>query len=188
MDNIRDSFINIASQTNKGFDVAALWRTTLPWGELAIETQHTFQEEDVLAFFESTPDDLNGRLGDPEWVGHLNLTFDRGPWSYFWGVQFIGESSSRDHYNETTGTNTGTYRGVEYDVILETDMVHYHTVSATRDFEDKGLTMLFGISNIFDEEPPRLSTIGDVSGEVQTAGNSAFYSQYDWIGRNFTST
>ena len=64
-------------------------------------------------------------------------------------------------------------------------MVHYHTVSATRDFEDKGLTMLFGISNIFDEEPPRLSTIGDVSGEVQTAGNSAFYSQYDWIGRNF---
>ena len=165
--------------------MAALWRTTLPWGELAIETQHTFQEEDVLAFFESTPDDLNGRLGDPEWVGHLNLTFDRGPWSYFWGVQFIGESSSRDHYNETTGTNTGTYRGVEYDVILETDMVHYHTVSATRDFEDKGLTMLFGVSNIFDEEPPRLSTIGDVSGEVQTAGNSAFYSQYDWIGRNF---
>ena len=185
VDNIRDSFINIASQTNKGFDVAALWRTTLPWGELAIETQHTFQEEDVLAFFESTPDDLNGRLGDPEWVGHLNLTFDRGPWSYFWGVQFIGESSSRDHYNETTGTNTGTYRGVEYDVILETDMVQYHTVSATRDFEDKGLTMLFGVSNIFDEEPPRLSTIGDVSGEVQTAGNSAFYSQYDWIGRNF---
>ena len=45
--------------------------------------------------------------------------------------------------------------------------------------------MLFGVSNIFDEEPPRLSTIGDTSGEIETVGNSAFYSQYDWIGRNF---
>ncbi len=185
VDNIRDSFINIASQKNTGFDVAALWRTTLPWGQLAIETQHTFQEEDELAFFASTPDDLNGRLGDPKWVGRLNLTFDRGPWSYFWGVQFIGESSSRDHYNETTGTDTGTYRGVEYDVILETDMVHYHTASVTRAFEDMGLTVLLGVSNVFDEEPPELSNIGDVAGEVTTVGNSAFYSQYDWIGRNY---
>jgi iron complex outermembrane receptor protein len=183
--NIRDSFINIARQTNKGWDVAAQYRTTLPWGNLTIETQHTFQEEDVLAFFEATPDDLNGRLGDPDWSGHLNLTFDRGPWSFFWGVQFIGSSSSREHYNETTGTNTGTYRGVEYDVILETDMVDYHTVSAKYDFEDWGLTTLVGVANVFDTEPPKLSTIGDVSGEVQTAGNSAFYSQYDWTGRTY---
>jgi iron complex outermembrane receptor protein len=185
VDNIRDSFINIASQKNRGFDVAALWRTTLPWGELAVETQHTFQEEDVLAFFASTPEDLNGLLGDPKWVGRLNLTFERGPWSYFWGVQFIGDSSSRDRYNEITGTNTGTYRGVEYDVILETDMVHYHTASVTREFEDIGLTLLLGVSNVFDEEPPILSNIGDVAGEVTTVGNSAFYSQYDWIGRNY---
>ena len=169
IDNVRDSFINIASQTNRGFDVAALWRTTLPWGELAIETQHTFQEEDVLAFFESTPDDLNGRLGDPEWVGHLNLTLT-GAMVVLLGHPIHRQSSSRDHYNETTGTNTGTYRGVEYDVILETDIVHYHTVSATRDFEDKGLTMLFGVSNLFDEEPPRLSNHRRRHGEIRPQG------------------
>jgi len=185
VDNIRDSFINIASQTNKGYDVAAQWHTTLPWGELGIETQHTFQEEDVLAYFAQTPEDLNGLLGDPEWVGHLNLTFARGAWSYFWGIQFIGSSSSRDRYRELNGKNTGAYQGVEYDVILETDMVHYHTASVTREFEDMGLTMLLGVSNVFDEEPPKLSTIGATSGENITVGNSAFYSQYDWIGRNY---
>lgn len=185
VDNIHDSFINIARQTNKGWDVSALYRTALPWGQLTVETQHTFQDEDVLAFFESTPEDLNGQLGDPGWVGHLNLTFDRGPWSYFWGVQFVGASSSRQHYADTTGTNTGTYRGVEYDVILETHTVDYHTLSVSREFEDMGLKMLLGVSNVFDTEPPRLSTIGDVSGEVQTVGNSAFYSQYDWVGRSF---
>jgi iron complex outermembrane receptor protein len=118
-------------------------------------------------------------------VGRLNLTFDRGPWSYFWGVQFVGESSSRQRYNELTGSNTGTYRGEEYAVLLETDMVMYHSASVSREFEDAGLTVLLGVSNVFDEEPPQLSNIGDVSGEVTTIGNAAFYSQYDWIGRNF---
>jgi iron complex outermembrane receptor protein len=64
-------------------------------------------------------------------------------------------------------------------------MVHYHTVSVTREFEDMGLRALLGVSNVFDEAPPKLSTIGATSGENQTVGNSAFYSQYDWIGRNF---
>ncbi len=185
VDNIRDSFINIARQKNRGWDLAALWQTTIPWGELSIETQHTFQLEDELAYFTTTPEDLNGLLGDPEWVGRLNLTFDRGSWSFFWGVQFVGESSSRQRYNDLTGSNTGTYRDEEFAVILETDMVMYHSASVTRDFEDSGFTALFGVSNIFDEEPPQLSNIGDVSGEVTTVGNAAFYSQYDWIGRNF---
>jgi iron complex outermembrane receptor protein len=183
--NIRDSFINIARQTNKGWDVAALWQTATPWGELSIETQHTFQEEDELAYFTTTPEDLNGLLGDPEWVGRLNLSFDRGPWSFFWGVQFVGESSSRQRYRDLNGTDFGTYRGEEFAVLLETDMVMYHAASVSRDFEDIGLKMLLGVSNIFGEGPPELSNIGDVSGEVTTVGNAAFYSQYDWIGRNF---
>jgi iron complex outermembrane receptor protein len=40
-----------------------------------------------------------------------------------------------------------------------------------------------GVANLFDEEPPRLTTLN--LGEVTTIGNSAFYSQYDWIGRRF---
>jgi len=183
--NIRDSFINIARQTNKGWDVAALWRTATPWGELSIETQHTFQEEDELAYFTTTPEDLNGLLGDPEWVGRLNLSFDRGLWSFFWGVQFVGESSSRQRYRDLNGTDTGTYRGEEFAVLLETDMVMYHAASVSHEFENIGLKVLLGASNIFDEDPPQLSNIGDVSGEVTTVGNAAFYSQYDWIGRNF---
>ena len=45
--------------------------------------------------------------------------------------------------------------------------------------------MLLGVSNLFDEEPPKLTTLGATSGENVTVGNSAFYSQYDWVGRNF---
>jgi iron complex outermembrane receptor protein len=181
VDNIRDSFINIASQKNRGWDVAAQYRTTLPWGELKIETQHTFQKEDTRAVFTETSEDLNGLVGDPDWVGRLNLTFDRGPWSYFWGMNFIGSSSNYANF----GSNTALYRGESYRVVLDTDKVVYHAASVSREFEDQGLNVLLGVSNIFDEEPPQLSTIGAVTGEVSTIGRSAFYSQYDWIGRRF---
>lgn len=181
VDNIRDSFINIASQKNRGWDVAALYRTSLPWGSLSIETQHTFQEEDVQALFAETSEDLNGLVGDPDWVGRLNLTFDRGPWSYFWGMNFIGDSSNYVHF----GGNTALYRGETVRVVLDTDMVVYHAASISRDFEDQGLKFLVGVSNVFDEEPPQLSTIGAVGTEVSTIGNSAFYSQYDWLGRRY---
>jgi outer membrane receptor protein involved in Fe transport len=64
-------------------------------------------------------------------------------------------------------------------------MVVYHAASISRDFEDQGLKFLVGVSNVFDEEPPQLSTIGAVGTEVSTIGNSAFYSQYDWLGRRY---
>ncbi|MSQ91923.1 MAG: TonB-dependent receptor [Gammaproteobacteria bacterium] len=177
--NIHDSFINIASQTNRGYDVSARYRTDLPWGQLTVETQHTFQETDVLAFFVQTAQDLNGLVGDPDWVGRLNLTFDRGPWSFFWGMNFIGSSSNEAEF----GGDTATYRGETVRVVLKTDTVMYHAASVSREFEDMGLTARLGVANLFDEEPPRVTTLN--LGELNTIGNSAFYSQYDWVGRRF---
>jgi len=37
-----------------------------------------------------------------------------------------------------------------------------------------------GVSNIFDEHPPAVTS---GTGEYNRMGNSAFYSQYDWVGR-----
>jgi iron complex outermembrane recepter protein len=179
IDNVRDSFINIAKQTNKGWDVAATWRTGLPWGELTLETQHTFQTEDERGLFADTVEDFNGEIGDPEWVGRLTATFERGDWSFFWGTNFIGSASNYDSF----GGNTATYRGEEVRVVLETDSVMYHSTSVSYRFDQWGLTTRLGIANVFDEEPPRLTTLN--LGEVQTVGDSAFYSQYDWLGRRF---
>lgn len=179
IDNVRDSFINIASQVNRGWDVSALYETSLPFGNLTIETQHTFQEEDVRALFADTPEDLNGRVGDPDWVGRLNLTLDRGPWSYFWGMNFVGSSSNHEHF----GGDIATYFGEDVRVVLKTDTVVYHALSVSREFEDMGLMARLGVSNVLDEEPPQVTILN--LGELDTIGNSAFYSQYDWVGRSF---
>jgi iron complex outermembrane receptor protein len=178
VDDVRDSFINIATQTNKGWDVAATWRGEFDWGGLTLETQHTFQTEDTRGFFEDTIEELNGLVGDPEWVGLLNATFERGDWTFFWGMNFVGSSSNEKRF----GGNTATYRGEEVRVVLKTSEVIYHNFSVAYDF-DFGLRARFGVSNVFDENPPRLTTLN--LGEVETVGNSAFYSQYDWFGRRF---
>jgi iron complex outermembrane receptor protein len=177
--NIHDSFINIASQTNKGYDVSARYRTDLRWGQLTIETQHTFQQKDVRALFAQTAEDLNGRVGDPDWVGHLNMTFDRGPWSFFWGREFIGSSSNEAHF----GGDTATYRGETVRVVLKTDTIIYDNASVAREFKDSGLTARLGVANVFDRSPPKVTTLN--LGELNTVGTSAFYTQYDWLGRRF---
>lgn len=182
IDDVRASFININRQKNEGIDLSAIWRTPVgDVGVLTLETQHTYQLTQERGLFEGTIEDLNGLLGEPKWVGRLNATLERGPWAFFWGINFVGESSSE---RENDG-NTSTYRGETVEVVLKTDEVFYHNVSVTRTF-DKGLKAIFGVSNLFDEEPPRITTLPtDADDYVTTVGNSAFETQYDWYGRRF---
>jgi outer membrane receptor protein involved in Fe transport len=182
IDTVRDSYLNINSQKNEGLDLSAIWRTPVgEMGVLTLETQHTYQLTQERALFEGTLEDLNGLVGEPKWVGRLNTTFERGPWSFFWGMNFIGKSDSTRE--RASGNDLFTYRGEQVRVVVKTDKVIYHSASLTRQF-DGGLKAIVGISNVFDEEPPRVTTFNTGAG-ISSIGNSAFYSQYDWYGRRF---
>lgn len=179
INNIRDSYINIATQRSRGWDVSAQYRTEVGPGNLSIETQHTFQVEDTQALFADTSQDNNGELGQPEWVGRLNATYDWQEWSFYWAANFVGEASNYDSF----GGDTATYYGETVRVVLDTEMVAYHAFSVSRYFSDYGLNAIVGVANAFDEEPPQVTTLN--LGEIDTQGQSAFYSQYDWLGRRF---
>jgi iron complex outermembrane receptor protein len=176
VDNIRDSYINVAEQRNRGWDLAATWVVDTAIGLLTLETQHTFQIEDTVALFAETAQNFNGEMGEPKWTGRVSATLQYGPWSGSWVTNIIGEASNYDSY----GGNTATVYGKEVRVVLDADDVFYHNASVAYNF-DNGLNLRVGVSNVFDEEPPRLTTLN--LGEVSTQGNSAFYSQYDWEGR-----
>jgi len=178
IDNIHDSFINIATQENTGFDFAVRWSTAKPWGTLTLDMQHTEQLEDKKGLFADTVIDYNGEIGDPERVARLHMILARERWEYFWGVNYVGPASNVESF----GGSTATYRGETVGVIFETGSAVYHALSASRMF-DGGMTLRFGVANATDEEPPRLTTLN--LGEVDTVGRSAFYSQYDWLGRRF---
>jgi iron complex outermembrane receptor protein len=186
VDNIRDSFINVATQTNKGWDVALQWIVDLWGGTFTVDTQHTFQDEAITALFEDTVRDNNGQFGDPEWVGRLWLRYDRNDWSYFWGIEGVGKVSNHEHYGGGTYDDTANYRGEEVRVVLSAPNIYYHTFSVTKFFADERFKGVLGVRNAFDESPPRVTTLG--LGELDFHDNGGWaplYSQYDYFGRSF---
>jgi outer membrane receptor protein involved in Fe transport len=179
VDNIVDDFRNIAKQDNRGIDYAVRYNTEVgSWGSLSVQLQATRTLEDTQALFPNSVDDLNGLVGDPEWVGQYSFSLIRGPLAVYYGGNWIGASDSTRDNNKSTVT----YRNTEYDAVLSTDHVVYHNFSVSYDFENSGFTALLGVSNFTDKAPPRVTT-QSVGSLLNTIGNTAFYSQYDWLGR-----
>mmetsp|Transcript_3252 Transcript_3252/g.5621 ORF Transcript_3252/g.5621 Transcript_3252/m.5621 type:complete len:1054 (-) Transcript_3252:28-3189(-) len=177
VDTVTNNYINIAEQTNKGIDFQADYGHEFSFGRLRVDTQWTYQMEDELQLFAaSAPIDSNGEAGDPEWVGELNLTFERGPWDVFWGMNYVDVTSNVDSY----GGDTSTIFGNPVVFKLKTEPVTYHSTSIGRDLPND-FSIRVGVSNVFDEHPPSVTTLN--LGEYNTVGTSAFYSQYDWLGR-----
>jgi outer membrane receptor protein involved in Fe transport len=179
IDNVSDQFINVATQQNSGWDLTARYSTELGAGTLFINTQHTWQREANTALFEGFDRDTNGEFGDPKWVGNLDVSYLRGDWMFYWGWDVIGKVSSLRRFGDDDVT---TRRGVPIRVVLNADAVHYHDFSVTKEF-DNGLTIVGGVSNAFDEDPPQVTTLN--FGLVSSLGTSAFYSQYDMLGRRW---
>ncbi|MDZ7645504.1 MAG: hypothetical protein U5K76_15580 [Woeseiaceae bacterium] len=49
---------------------------------------------------------------------------------------------------------------------------------------ENGVTVLGGVANAFDEEPPQLTRVAS-GNEYSMVGNSLLVSQYDPLGRRF---
>jgi iron complex outermembrane receptor protein len=183
IDVIRDSFINIASQNNSGYDVALNYTVDVEGGSLRFNTQHTFQEESSRALFADTRTDTNGEFGDPKHVASYNISYDQNDWTLNWNINYVGAVSNEQSYFDDNGVSDWTTEGETYDIVLRSDSVMYHSFSLTYNLTDMGLVTTFGVANAFNEAPPRVTTLN--FGEIQNVGNSAFYSQYDWLGRRF---
>jgi iron complex outermembrane receptor protein len=181
IDNIRDSFLNIAEQTNRGMDYAVRYNTELgSLGSLGVELQATRQLEDTRAIFSETKEELNGLIGDPKWAGEFNVSFYRGPLAVNYSGHYVGTSDSRSLIRDD---ETILLFDTRYDAVMHTDSVVYHNLSVSYDFEDEGLRVLLGVANLTAEDPPQISNVTAVTDEVDVVGNSVFYSQYDWFGR-----
>ena len=186
-----DSFININRQRNRGIDFTL--RANHRFGantRLSVLANATYQLQDDITLFGGEIDDLNGEIGDPKLVADLNLNLDRGPTSFFWGIDFVGRASNEKQFIEDNGalcfgdpetSNLPLIYGdtVCFDVV--TKPTFYHSASITHRLVEDRFEITAGVSNIFDTKPPRISTAGVVSlGQVASAA-----SQYDWLGRRF---
>ncbi|HVY88454.1 MAG TPA: TonB-dependent receptor [Hyphomonadaceae bacterium] len=174
---ITDNYINIATQHNRGVDFEALYKLDLPVGQLSMRAEASRGlEVQTQLLPSSVPRDTNGEIGNPEWVGNFELTYDLDDWSFFYGLRYVGETSNVDHF----GSQPQTYFGQPVRYVLSTDAFTYSSISVSHDLP-WGMSARVGVSNVFDQEPPFVTTI---SGEYNTVGNVPLDgSQYDFFGR-----
>lgn len=191
---VQDSFINVNRQRNRGVDFTL--RANHRFGgdtRLSVLANATYQIQDDITLFGGELDDLNGEIGDPKFTADLNLNLDKGPWSFFWGTDFVGKTSNEKEFIEDNGgicfdetddpddPFVAVYGG-QYCYDVTTQSKFYHSASITRRIANDRYQITMGISNLFDTKPPKISPAG-VFGDIgQVAGLG---SQYDWLGRRF---
>jgi iron complex outermembrane receptor protein len=182
---VRNTYININSQRNRGVDVTGqIVHNMGSWGRLSLLAQMTWQIEDTQELFEGSEVELNGTVGDPRWVGNFNLTWTNGPWTVLYGLDVIGSADNRDALIESLGNRTcrtSIFRSGLFCPVASVPAITYHALSVTRDIGDR-YRFTFGVANLLDTKPPRVSTV--FNGGINTLGQvPVFGSQYDYLGR-----
>lgn len=181
---VRDAFINVNRQRNRGIDLTGQMSQDLGrWGRFNALAQMTWQLEDFVELFEGTRSDFEGEAGEPTWVGDFKFTWDKGPWSAFWGTTVIGGTSDEQNLRDANGGEicpVSTIRGGPVCPIYRLKPQFYHNVSLTREFAGR-FSVTLGVRNLFDNRPPPVSA---VFGPISNIGNAPIFgTQYDLIGR-----
>ncbi|WP_411817586.1 TonB-dependent receptor domain-containing protein [Hyphococcus sp. DH-69] len=187
---VRDSFINVNSQKNRGVDVTVRIDQELPknWGDIQIISQMTWQLEDNIALFAGTTENLNGEAGEPKYTGDLNFIWEKDTWSLLWSIDYFGSTSDLEDFSNATGSPDGcgisdTSHVAPYCVDVYAERKIYNSASIGKTFNDDQIKLIVGVANLFDTEPPRISEYGINRRQSPTVGSVPYQSQYDFVGR-----
>jgi iron complex outermembrane recepter protein len=175
---IRNSYLNVNKQKTRGYDLLFRYDDDFSFGGLEVEGQFTYVFEDIQELFDSSRADgfntnnRNGAIGRPKVVGNLRTALERGDWTYTWFMDYVHGTKSL--FLDPVHTYFGFPNAIR-DIRAERRL--YHTASVR--YEASDWSVVLGIRNLFDADPPT------VSGGVATRyGNvPAFATQYDWFGR-----
>ena len=177
IDQVRDSYLNVAEQNNRGLDFTTRWFHDFSWGTLSLDSQTTWTLESNQSTFADFGTDFLGDIGNPELVGNINATVSRGPWTAFWGFDWIGNQDNRPDRIRNGQSLFQVIDGRTTQIKADAEFTGFHSVSLTYESDGDGWaggwTLSGGIANLFDELPPAASSTA-----VGTQGNSILASQY----------
>lgn len=144
---VRNNYVNVAEQHNRGYDLNVRYKHSFSWADLTIDGQATWQIEDIINFSGLAAVDANYVSGEPAFTANTQARLDRGDWTFFWGVDFIGEQYSVE---AKQGATSRYPENVTFKRWREPTA--YHDFSVRRKMDDLEITV--GVQNAFDEHPP----------------------------------
>jgi iron complex outermembrane receptor protein len=183
---IDGSFRNIVSQTSRGIDLTMRYNREIGPGKLTVDAQFSYTLEDTQELFAGFTDDFNGVIGEPKVVGNTQVRYRWTDYTFSWSTQFVGHQSNYDYQFGTDlspPSNLTTPQGSTFRAKNHAEAMWYHDLSVR--YEADKWSGIFGVRNIFNEDPPKVSPALQDRGNFGygRAGSYAFATQYDYIGR-----
>ena len=168
---ITNGFINLATDVVNGIDIAVRYTNDVGTGRLRTNLSLTRFDETSNKLYATDPLlDNNGTITNPTWSGALNVNYTVKDWTYFYGLEFVGKTSTYAYYGEDA--DKSTYKLDTPDYFLHAASVQY------KDTVGKWSATL-GVRNIADTKPPMISA----QAGYNRVGNAPLYSGYDYMGR-----
>ena len=177
---VNDSFFNIASQISDGLDLNVRYAHEFSFGKFIVDGDFTWTFTDETDAIGEGAQAFNGTLYDPDFVGSLNARFEKDDWTFFWHT----EMASRTSNDELIGGNQLLFNGTPFLGVYK----HFTEFSAVHDasvrYRANDWAIVLGISNVFDDAPPTVSSDGPSTGTFGRQGNAvATGGPYDLLGR-----
>jgi iron complex outermembrane recepter protein len=182
---VQNNYVNINVTEVEGIDLTVRYRKDFAFGDLFINSQHRWTTSNKSGLFSDT--DLfesAGDIGDPIYVSTNQIQFRRKDWTYAWTIDATGPATNAEFNNgvNPVPSPAGSYyafngvANVLYKNRVETTILHDLSVQ----YRSDNWTLVGGVSNVFDEEPPAVST----AVYFARLGNTPLASQYSLLGRS----
>jgi len=192
-----DDYLNLAGREVEGFDMAIAYRVPkLRFGQFTLKAEATYnrkfrQQLDVFSEFDS----LLEEDGRAKWRANGSVFWRQGGWSGGWFAQYYGGSMDPGGALATGAAGAALYEQlgrpsyikvfndlggvVRYRWWIEDVIQHsahlQHTFGRRSNKFIRGVTARFGVSNIFDEEPPIADESRGYQGGTVSAKGRAYY-------------
>ncbi|MGE8280288.1 MAG: TonB-dependent receptor, partial [Stenotrophomonas sp.] len=106
------------------------------------------------------------------------MSYEYKKWSLWYGLEWIDDQDSYAYYAEG---DADALAGLKDTYQLHVD--DYYNSHASLTYKADKWTIIGGIRNIADRQPPKIST-----GVVASFANAPLYSGYDYLGRSYFLT
>ena len=181
---VTSSYVNLAEDIVKGWEFNGRFASDIGPGRFVLNGSVTkYTEQSSRLFPEEFLDDANGIVTSPDWVGNFDATYAWDNIVLRYGIDWTdGDREATYRYfafDNTTGEVDEDLVQAYKDIyLLEVEDYFLHNASLQVGVEDFEFT--FGVRNLFNTRPPRISNVG-----FSSVGNAPLYSGYDYAGRTF---
>ena len=174
---VNSSYINVATEVSRGFDVSLRSEREFSFGDLSINVlasrvlNYQYGLSDDSELFEFV-----GHHAYPKWRGEADVRFSWRDYTFAWSLDYIGATEEEPVY--TLPDNPQVTNPTRADATL------FHTLSARYADPNGRFVLVAGLRNLLDQQPPTVGWGGfSPSVTASVNYNIPIGAGYDYLGR-----